>query len=341
MLLSAAAILAGFLFLIWGADRFITGAAALARNLGVSSMLIGLTIVGFGTSAPEILVSSMAALEGNPGLAIGNALGSNIANVGLILGATALVIPLQVQSATLKREYPMLLAVYLVTVLLLLDGDLSRWDGVILLAGLGIMLYGMIRIGRSGRGSDPLAREFEAEIPQQMKTTIALFWFLVGLVVLLLGSRLLVWGAVNVAVAFGVSDLVIGLTIVAIGTSLPELAASLAGALKQEPDIAIGNIIGSNMYNLLAVLAMPGLIAPGLFAPEVLSRDLPMMIGITLAMYVMSYGFGAPGRISRIEGALLVLAFLGYQGWLFLEVDRPAPAPLPDTPPTLELQINE
>ncbi len=338
MLLSTAAIIAGFLLLVWGADRFITGAAALARNLGVSSMLIGLTIVGFGTSAPEILVSSMAALEGNPGLAIGNALGSNIANVGLILGATSLVIPLQVQSATLKREYPMLLAVYLVTVLLLLDGDLSRWDGAILLVGLGVMLYGMVRIGKSGRASDPLLQEYEAEIPQQMKTAIALFWFLVGLGVLLLGSRLLVLGAVDIATAFGVSDLVIGLTIVAIGTSLPELAASLAGALKQEPDIAIGNIIGSNMYNLLAVLAMPGLIAPGLFAPEVLSRDLPMMIGITLAMFVMSYGFGAPGRISRIEGALLMLAFLGYQGWLFLEADRLAPAQLPDAPPTLELQ---
>jgi cation:H+ antiporter len=267
MLLNIAAIIAGFALLVWGAERFVTGAAALARNLGVSPMLIGLTIVGFGTSAPEILVSSISAWQGNPGLAIGNALGSNIANIGLILGVTALIAPLTVRSETLKREYPMLLAVCLVAMLLMLDGDLSRLDGGILILGLIILLYGMVRIARAD-ATDPMEKEYEAELPEAMGTGMAVAWFLVGLVTLLLSSRMLVWGAVEIATAMGVSDLVIGLTIVALGTSLPELAAGITSALKNEHDIAIGNIIGSNMYNLLAVLPMPALIAPGIFAPD-------------------------------------------------------------------------
>lgn len=322
MLLNLAAILSGFALLIWGADRFINGAAAIARNLGLSPMLIGLTIVGFGTSAPEILVSTMAALQDNAGLAIGNALGSNIANIGLILGITALVIPLSVNSDTLRREYPILMAISLVTLLLMLDGELGRLDGTILLAGLILVIYGMVRIAKRGRAKgDPMVAEYAAEIPEALNTRIALFWFLGGLTVLLIGSRILVWGAVNVATAFGVSDLVIGLTVVALGTSLPELAASITSAIKKEHDIAIGNIIGSNMYNLLAVLSVPGLIAPGVFAPEALNRDLPIMIGLTLAIFVMGFGFGGPGRINRFEGLILFLCFIGYQGWLFSNAD--------------------
>jgi cation:H+ antiporter len=322
MLLDLVAIISGFALLIWGADHFINGAAAIARNLGLAPMLIGLTIVGFGTSAPEVLVSTMAALQDNAGLAIGNALGSNIANIGLILGATALFIPLSVNSDTLRREYPILLAISLVALLLMLDGELGRLDGTILLAGLTLVIYGMIRIAKSGRAkSDPMVAEYAAEIPEAASTGTALFWLLGGLTVLLLGSRILVWGAVNVATAFGVSDLVIGLTIVALGTSLPELAASIASAIKKEHDIAIGNIIGSNMYNLLAVLSVPGLIAPGLFAPEVLTRDLPVMIGLTLAIFVMGFGFGGPGRINRFEGLALLLCFIAYQGWLFTNAD--------------------
>ncbi len=316
------AILAGFGLLIWGADRFVTGAAAIARNFGVAPLLIGLTIVGFGTSAPEILVSGIASIQGNPGLAIGNAIGSNIANIGLILGVTALVSPLAVQSTTLRREYPMLLAACLVALLLLLDGELSQLDGLILCIGLLLLLYGMIRIGRRGsRSGDPMKYEYDAGIPQQMPTRTALFWFVIGLILLLVSSQMLVWGAVNIATAFGVSDLVIGLTIIALGTSLPELAAGVASALKGEHDIAIGNVIGSNMYNLLAVLPMPALLAPGPFAPEVLLRDMPVMIGLTLAMFAMGYGFGAPGRINRFEGTLLVLAFISYQGLLFISTD--------------------
>jgi len=319
MLLFITAIVAGFALLVWGAERFVTGAAAIARNLGVSSMLIGLTIVGFGTSAPEILVSSMAALQGNPGLAIGNALGSNIANIGLILGITALIAPLNVNSEALKREYPMLLAVCLVATVLMLDGELGVMDGTILLACLIVLLYGVTVISFKNRNVDPLSTEFDAEIPTSLSTAKAVWLFVLGLTLLLVSSKILVWGAVGIAAAFGISDLIIGLTIVALGTSLPELAASVVSALKKEHDIAIGNVLGSNMYNLLAVLPMPGIIAPGLFAPEVMARDMPVMIGFTLILFVVGYGFRGPGRINRLEGFVLLLAFIAYQVMLFIQ----------------------
>ena len=319
MLLNIAAIIAGFVVLVWGAERFITGSAAIARNLGVSPMLIGLTIVGFGTSAPEILVSAVASLENTPGLAIGNAIGSNIANIGLILGVTALITPLSVHSDTLRREYPMLLAICLLAILLMIDRELGFVDGLIMIAGLVIVLYGMVRIGIKNRNTDPMGMEFEAEIPESMPMTKASMLFVIGLIALMISSRILVWGATNVAIAFGISDLIIGLTIVALGTSLPELAASIASALKKEHDIAIGNIIGSNIYNILAVLSMPGLISPGTFADEVFTRDMAVMIGLTLALFVMGYGFGGPGRINRFEGALLLAAFIGYQTVLFVD----------------------
>ncbi|AKH20607.1 calcium/sodium antiporter [Sedimenticola thiotaurini] len=321
MLLDIAAIIAGITLLVWGADRFVIGASGIASNLGLPPMIIGLTIVGFGTSAPEILVSGVAAIQGNSGLAIGNSLGSNIANIGLILGVTALIAPLNVRSNTLRREYPILLAVSLGTLVLMLDGVLGRVDGMILLLGLVGMLYAMVRIGmRSLSGApDPITAEILDELPESMSTGKAVFNFCLGLALLLFSSRILVWGAVNIASSYGVSDLVIGLTIVALGTSLPELAASIASALKNEHDIAIGNVIGSNMYNLLAVMAVPGLIAPGPFDPLVLTRDMPMMLGLTLALFVISYGFGGNGRINRTEGFLLLAAFIAYQGVLFTQ----------------------
>ncbi|MET0027788.1 MAG: calcium/sodium antiporter [Candidatus Thiodiazotropha sp.] len=319
MLISSIAILVGLVILVWSADRFISGAAALADNLGVSPMLIGLTVVGFGTSAPEVLVSTMAALDGNPGLAIGNAIGSNIANIGLILGVTAIVMPLSVHSSVLRREYPLLLAVSAIAYALMWDGDLSRMDGTVLITLLVVVLGWMIYTAKTG-GTDPIAGEYEAEIPHNMPTRKALITLSIGLALLLLSSRLLVWGATQVAVALGVTDVVIGLTIVAIGTSLPELAASITSALKKEDDIAIGNVIGSNLYNLLAVLSIPGLIAPGSFAPEVTTRDLPVMLGLTLFLFLMGYGFGKPGRINRVEGGLLLACFIGYQSWLFLSL---------------------
>ena len=262
----------------------------------------------------------MAAWQGNPGLAVGNAIGSNITNISLILGTTAVVIPLTVNSATLKRELPILLAVMLLTLVLVLDGHLGRADGFILLAGLIWMLIWMTRIGLDSRRSDPMVEEFAEEVPAGIPMWQALGWTGVGLAVLLVSSRLLVWGAVDIAESLGVSDLVIGLTIVALGTSLPELAASVVSALKGEPDIAVGNVIGSNMFNLLAVLGMPGLLHPAPVDPAVLYRDYPIMIGVTVAMFLMAYGVRRPGHISRWEGALLLGAYVSYQGLLYWSV---------------------
>ncbi|MEW7974691.1 MAG: calcium/sodium antiporter [Candidatus Thiodiazotropha endolucinida] len=319
MFLFSVAILVGLVVLVWSADRFISGAAALADNLGVSPMLIGLTVVGFGTSAPEVLVSTMASFNGNPGLAIGNAIGSNIANIGLILGFTALLIPLSVHSSVLRREYPLLLAVSAMAFLLMWDGELNQLDGIILVVTLVAVLGWMIYTAKTG-AADPIAGEFDAEIPHDIPTQKAIVLLLGGLIFLLLSSRLLVWGASNVASALGVSDVIIGLTIVAIGTSLPELAASITSALKGEDDLAIGNVIGSNLYNLLAVLSIPGLVTPGAYSPEVLERDLPVMMVLTMFLFFMGHGLGNQGRINRLEGLLLLLCFIGYQSLLFVSL---------------------
>jgi cation:H+ antiporter len=318
MWIQLVALAAGFGLLVWGADRFVTGAAGIAANLGVSPLLIGLTVVGFGTSAPEMLVSAMASLEGNTGLAVGNAIGSNIANVGLILGVTALVAPLSVHSRIVRRELPVLLAISALAYLLLRDGTLGMSDGVILLACLALLLGHTIRVGLASRdGRDPIAAEYEAELPVGLGLGRSLLWTLLGIALLLGSSRLLVWSAVGIAEHFGVSDLVIGLTVVALGTSLPELAASVASALKNEPDIAIGNVIGSNMFNLLGVLGLPGIIMPSAVQPEVLSRDLPVMAALTVALLIMAYGFTGPGRINRFEGFLLLAAYTGYGTLLY------------------------
>jgi cation:H+ antiporter len=261
----------------------------------------------------------MAAFNGNPGLAIGNAVGSNIANIGLILGFTALLIPLSVHSSVLKREYPLLLAVSIMTYFLMWDGELSRLDGVLLAVTLVAVLGWMIYTAKTG-AADPIAGEFDAEIPHDIPTQKAIGLLLGGLIFLLLSSRLLVWGATNVASALGVSDVIIGLTIVAIGTSLPELAASITSALKGEDDLAIGNVIGSNLYNLLAVLSIPGLVAPGAYSPEVIERDLPVMMTLTVLLFFMGHGLGKQGRINRLEGLLLLLCFIGYQSLLFVSL---------------------
>ena len=316
MLLAATAIVIGLFILVWGADRFVLGAASLARSLGVPPLLIGLTVVGFGTSAPEILVATMAALEGSPGIAIGNALGSNIANIALILGVTALFSPLTVQSDMLRREYPILLAVSAGAFVLLADGHLGRVDGLVLLAGLVLSMLLLVSIGLHRRDHDPLAEEMEAEIPSGLTALAASGWVLVGLVALIISSRLLVWGAIEVAVTLGISDLVIGLTIVAVGTSLPELAAAVMSAVKNEHDLAIGNVVGSNIWNLLAVLGIPGLLAPGVIPPEVVNRDMLVMLALTLALFVMGRSNHTHGTINRLEGGLLLSCFIAYQGWI-------------------------
>ncbi|HFD81436.1 MAG TPA: calcium/sodium antiporter [Gammaproteobacteria bacterium] len=317
MWIELTAIVIGFALLVWGADRFVMGAAGTARNLGVSPLLIGLTIVGFGTSAPEMLVSAVAALQGNPGLAVGNAIGSNITNIGLILGITALVVPLDIHSSMVRRELPLLLATVAAAYLLLHDGILGLGDGLLLLGGLAVLLGWVVHIGLSSRDKDPIAAEYEAEIRLDLGLGQSLFWLLAGILVLIASSRLLVWGATGVAQHFGVSDLVIGLTIVALGTSLPELAASVVSALKNEPDIAIGNVVGSNMFNLLAVLGLPGVIHPAPVDPEVLSRDFPVMAAMTLALLLMAWGLRGRGRINRPEALLLLAGYIGYQTLLY------------------------
>jgi cation:H+ antiporter len=317
MLLNFLAVVAGFAILIGGADRFVIGASATARNLGVPPLIIGLTVVGFGTSAPEMLVSGLAAWYGNPGISVGNALGSNIANIGLVIGATALVAPISVHSKTLRREFPLLFIFMTLALLLLLDGYLSLLDGVLLITGMFFMLYWITRIALRSRVSDPMQEEFAEEIPLHMPMWKAGLWLLVGLVLLLLGSRLVVYGATEIARWLGVSDLVIGLTVIAIGTSLPELAASIMCVLKNEDDIAVGNVVGSNMFNLLGVMGIPGLIMPFQVPAEALSRDFVLMFVLTIALFGMSFGFGGNhGRITRPKGAALLASFLAYMFYL-------------------------
>ena len=310
-------LLAGLTALVFSADLFVTGAAALARNVGVPPLLIGLTIVGLVTSAPEILVSGIASWQGNAGLAIGNALGSNIANIGLILGGTALISPLAFHSRILKRELPVLLLTSSLCYAMVLDG-LTRSDGIVLLAGLILFTGWLARTAMKNRNQEDLfGDETELELPKAVSTGKAWFFVVFGLLVLLLSSKMLVWAAVNSAQAFGVSDLVIGLSIVAVGTSLPELAASIASVLKKEDDLAVGNVIGSNMYNLLAVYSLPSLIAPGKVADSVIQRDFPVMLWFTLALFVFGFGVAKAGRINRFEGLMLLLGYGTYQWWVF------------------------
>ncbi len=319
MLLYTIGLIAGFALLIYAADKFVLGSARIAQNLGISPLIIGLTIVGFGTSAPEMLVSGFAAWEGNPGLSIGNALGSNITNIALVLGVTALLVPIGVHSKILRRELPVLFTLSLACYWLFLDGELSRIDGAIMLTLLFLFLAWVIRsaLVAQDRKEDPISEEIEHELAGHMATKTALMWCLGGLIGLMIASRLLVWSAVEIAHLFNVSDLVIGLTIIALGTSLPELAASIASILKKEDDLAIGNIIGSNVYNLLAVLSLPGLIHPGIVDPDIISRDFPFMLALTGVLFIMGYGFKGEGRINRLEGGLLFSAFCGYQFLLF------------------------
>jgi len=311
MILFCLAVVAGFLLLAWSADRFVDEASSIARILGVPPMIIGLTIVSLGTSAPEIVVSILAAVDGTPGMAIGNALGSNIANIGLVLGLTALIAPLTVRSQLIKRELPILFLVMLLALGLMLDGELGRLDGFVLLIGLVMLFWWLVLLGMRDR-KDALQDEFSESIPASQSMQKSILWFFAGLIVLVFASRLVVWGAVHIAQTFGVSDLVIGLTIVAIGTSLPEVMACIVSVLKNEPDIAIGNVVGSNMVNILAVLSMPALIDPQVFDGEALYRDMPVMFAFTFALFLVAYGFRGPGRINRFEGGLLLSGFCAY-----------------------------
>ena len=317
MLLNIVIFLVGLIVLSWSADRFVYGASALAKNIGISPMMIGLTIVAMGSSAPEIVVSAIASANGNMNTAVGNALGSNITNIALVLGITALVKPLLVSSTTLKRELPALLIISLIAIGFMFDGELKSYEGIILLGLFIFVLAMMAWLSLQVDKEDPLVAETADEIPKGVSNTSALIWIGVGLVILPLSAHFLVNSAVEIARYMGISDLVIGLTIIAFGTSLPELAASVAGVLKGEDDLALGNIIGSNIFNLLAVLGMPGLIAPGILDPDVYNRDMHVMLGLTLLLFLFSFDLIGKRTISRTNGFILLACFIGYQFWLF------------------------
>lgn len=313
MLEAVLAVLAGLLVLVWSAGRFIDGASGVARHLGMPPLLIGMVVIGFGTSAPEMVVSALAALQGNPGLALGNAYGSNITNIALILGLTALISPMAVRSSILRKELPLLLGVTLLAGWQLMDGHISRLDATVLLLVFAALMGWSIWTGLRGQG-DVLADEARAELSVSPQRPLArnIFWLIVGLLLLVGSSRLLVWGAVSVAQGFGVSDLLIGLTIVAVGTSLPELASSVIAARRGEHDMALGNVLGSNLFNTLAVVGIAGSISPLRIGPEVLQRDFLVMLGLTIAVLIMGLGWGRPGRINRVEGSVLMLAYAVY-----------------------------
>ncbi|MDX1802481.1 MAG: calcium/sodium antiporter [Alcanivorax sp.] len=323
MLLAVAALLVGLAVLVWSADKFIEGAAGTASHAGMPPLLIGMVIVGFGTSAPEMVVSALAALDGNPSLALGNAYGSNITNIALILGVVAIMTPVVVNSKILRKELPVLLVVTLVAGYQLLDGVISRHDAWVLIGLLAMLMGWSIYTALTGKG-DVLAGELESDLAEHpMPLGKSLFWLVAGLVLLVISSRLLVWGAVFIAKTLGVSDLVIGLTVVAVGTSLPELASSIAAVRKGEHDIALGNVIGSNLFNTLGVVGIAAAIKPVAVEAVALQRDWTLMTLLTLSLMIMGYGlWGRRGQITRANGVLLVLVYLSYTGYLISTIVR-------------------
>lgn len=317
MILPAVALVAGLVLLVWSAERFVDGAAATSRRLGLSPLLIGMLVIGFGTSAPELMVSALAAGQGNPGLALGNAYGSNIANIGLILGLVALISPLAVHSGVIRRELPVLGAMTLLSALLMWGGVIGRWEGGLLLALLAGFIGVSIFQARRDK-ADPLAADTEESLAvHPMSLRAGLAWTGIGLVLLVVSSRILVWGAVAIAQGFGVSDLIIGLTVVAVGTSLPELASSISALRRREHDLVLGNVVGSNLFNTLGVVGLAAVITPIQVGAEVLLRDWSLMTVMTAMMAVFAMGWrGRQGRINRLEGAVLLTMFVAYTGWL-------------------------
>ncbi|MDM8181427.1 MULTISPECIES: calcium/sodium antiporter [Marinobacter] len=316
MLLSFLAIAIGLTVLVWSAGKFVEGSAAMAGYFGMPPLLIGMVVVGFGTSAPEMVVSALSATQGNPGLALGNAYGSNITNIALILGITALISPIAVHSQVMRKELPILTAVTALAAWQVWDGELTFVDALVLLGVFFLLLAWSIRQGMTQK-NDSLGTEVAEEMSHRsMPLRNAVLWLIAGLLLLIVSSRILVWGAVELALGFGVSDLIIGLTIVAVGTSLPELASSVIAARKGEHDIALGNILGSNLFNTLAVVGIAGTISPMAVAPEVFYRDIAVMSALTLSLFILGYGFRGPGRINRLEGGLLLACFVGYTVYL-------------------------
>lgn len=320
MLYPMLAIVVGLVVLVWSADRFVDGAACTAKHFCIPPLLIGIVIIGFGTSAPELVVSAFASLEGNPGIALGNAYGSNITNIALILGITALVAPIAVDSQVLRHTLPLLTLVSFIAAFLLVDDFLSRSDAIILLLVFSALMGWTIYQGMRDQRNiipDTLAQEVELDLANPMPLRFAVIWLIIGLVLLIASSRLLVWGAVEVAQSLGVSDLIIGLTIIAIGTSLPELASSVIAARKGEHDMVVGNILGSNIFNTLAVVGIAGLIHPLEVGHEVLTRDVAVMLALTVSLFVIGYGRGGKhGLITRSKGIFLLSCYVLYTLWL-------------------------
>ena len=310
--------LVGFVTLVWSADRFLNGAAATARTLGMSPLMIGLTIVSLGTSAPEIVVALAAAWNDTTLLAIGNAIGSNTANIGLVLGVAALIAPLPFARSVLTSELPWLMVATAAAFVVLSNLHLGRIEGLALFALLGILLYRLVREHRSNRMPDELVPDLE-EISslEALSRTQALFWLITGLVVLVLAAELLVWASVTIALELGISELIIGLTVIAIGTSLPELAATVGAVLKGHTDIAIGNVVGSNILNILAVMAIGPIVNPVTIGAAVLWRDFGTMLALTLLLLLFAYGRDRRPVITRFEGGVLLLAWIGYNVLLY------------------------
>ncbi|MDV2988892.1 MAG: calcium/sodium antiporter [Dehalogenimonas sp.] len=317
MIIPIIAVISGLILLIWSANRFIDGASATARHFGMAPLLIGMVVIGFGTSAPEMVVSAMSAAQGNPGIAVGNAYGSNIANIALILGLTALISPIPFNSGILRKELPVLTLVTALAAWQIWDDEVSRLNAIVLITVFGGLMFWSIREGRRAGSGDALTKDVSQELKtRQCTLRQALTRLVTGLVLLVVSSRLLVYGAVEIAQNFGVSDLVIGLTVVAVGTSLPELASSIIAVRKGQHDLALGNVIGSNLFNTLAVVGIAGLIQPIAVGPEVLSRDFLVMGLLTLSLFAIGYNCKRPGRVNRVEGALLVMVFTGYMAYL-------------------------
>ena len=323
MILAIVAVIVGLAVLVWSADKFVDGAVGVAEFCGMSTLLIGMVVVGFGTSAPELTVSVISAAQGNPELALGNAYGSNIANIALILGATALISPILMQRSVIRGDLPILIAVSILSIILVWDGSVARWNGILLLAVFAAaMAYSIRRELKKAKleKSESLSGNADSAEPKKVSLGKSVFWLVLGLVLLVVSSRALVWGAVEIARTLGVSDLLIGLTIVAIGTSLPELASSIAAARKGENDIALGNIIGSNLFNTLAVVGLAAIVSPmDAIEKAVTYRDMPLMIALTVALIVLGFRRKGDGRLNRIAGAILLAIYAGYLALLIAQ----------------------
>lgn len=319
MILAIVAVIIGLAVLVWSADKFVDGAVGIAEYCGMSTLLIGMVIVGFGTSAPELTVSALSAGQGNPELALGNAYGSNIANIALILGATALISPILMQRSVIRGDLPILIAVSILSIVLVWDGSVVRWNGVLLLVVFALVMgYSIWRELRKARAE--ATESVEEESAEKASLGKSIMWLVLGLVLLVASSRALVWGAVEIARTLGVSDLLIGLTIVAIGTSLPELASSIAAARKGENDLALGNIIGSNLFNTLAVVGLAATISPmDEIEKAVTYRDMPLMTALTVALIVLGFRRKGDGRLNRIAGAILLAVYIGYLALLIVQ----------------------